>query len=79
MSGSLQLSIAAHMKIAQEGGGKCSSQRGDPVEVQKFSLDDIKGPVCTTQKVTILPFGKSMYALVPVSKDTICGFTLSWN
>ena len=27
------------------------------MEVRKFSLDDIKGLVCTTQKVTILPFG----------------------
>ena len=25
--------------------------------VWKFSLNDVKGPVCTTQKVTILPFG----------------------
>ena len=31
--------------------------RSNPVEVWKFSLDDIKGLVCTTQKVTILPFG----------------------
>ena len=29
----------------------------DPVEVQKFSLGDIKGLVCMTQNVTILPFG----------------------
>ena len=29
----------------------------DPVEVQKFQLDDVKGLVCTIQKVTILPFG----------------------
>ena len=25
------------------------------MEVQRFCLDDIRGPVCTTQKVTILP------------------------
>ena len=29
----------------------------DSVEVQKFSLNNVKGPVCTTQKVTIPPFG----------------------
>ena len=38
-------------------GAKHSSQKGDPVEVQKFSLDDVKGLVYTTRKVTILPFG----------------------
>ena len=27
------------------------------MEVQKFSLDDVRGPVQTTQKVTIPPFG----------------------
>ena len=26
------------------------------MEVWKFCLDDVRGPVCTTQKVTILPF-----------------------
>ena len=38
-------------------GTKHSSQKGDPVEVQKFSLDDIKGLVYTTQKVTMPLFG----------------------
>ena len=33
-----------------------SSGKNDPVEVQKCQLDDIKGTVCTTQKVTIPPF-----------------------
>ena len=38
-------------------GVKCLlSSRCDPVEVQKFSLNDVKGPVHNTQKVTILPF-----------------------
>ena len=37
-------------------GAKHSSQKANPVEVWKFSLDDIKGLVHTTQKVTILPF-----------------------
>ena len=30
--------------------------KSDPVEVQKYQLDGIKGAVCTTQKVTIPPF-----------------------
>ena len=47
MLGSLQLSSGTSDKNRQEG---------DPVEVQKFSLDDVKGSVCTTQYVTILPF-----------------------
>ena len=34
-----------------------SSPGSDPLEVRKFSLDDVKGPVCTTWKVTVLPFG----------------------
>ena len=38
-------------------GATNSSQKNDPVEVQKFPLNDVKGPVTTTQKVTILPFG----------------------
>ena len=33
-----------------------SSHGSDPVEVQKFSFDDVRGPANTTQKVTILPF-----------------------
>ena len=37
-------------------GATSSSQENDPVEVQKFWLNDVKGLVCTTQKVTILPF-----------------------
>ena len=34
-------------------GAKCSSQEGGPVEVQKFSPDDVKGLVHTTQKVNV--------------------------
>ena len=33
-----------------------SSPESDPMEVQKFHFDDIRGPIRTTQKVTILPF-----------------------
>ena len=32
------------------------SLRDDPVEVRKFCLNDVRGPVPTTQKVTIPPF-----------------------
>ena len=57
MSGSLQLSCSGSEVSKIGEGAKCSSQRSDPVEVQKFQLDDVKVPVCTTQKVTILLFG----------------------
>ena len=57
MSGLLQLSCGSLDKDRMGKGAKHSSQEGDPVEVQKFSLDDIKSLFCTTQKVTILPFG----------------------
>ena len=48
MLGSLQLSHGSSDKIRAGEGAKCSSQGGDPVEMQKFSLDDMKGLVCTT-------------------------------
>ena len=57
MSELLQVSHSCLCENSTGEGAKCSSPRGDPVEVQKFSLDDLKGLVCTTQKVTILPFG----------------------
>ena len=57
MLGSLQLSHVSLDKDRMAEGAKCFSQEGDPVEVWKFSLDDVKGPVHTTQKVTILQFG----------------------
>ena len=63
MSGSLQLSCASSDKNRIEEGTKHSSQEGDPMEVWRFCLDDIRGPVCTTQKVTIQPFSMvSMHA-----------------
>ena len=37
-------------------GGKISYQEGDPMEVWRFCLDDLRGLVHTTWKVTILPF-----------------------
>ena len=36
--------------------GKSFLPRSDPMEVQKFCLDDVRGPVHTIQKVAILPF-----------------------
>ena len=52
----MQLSCSCSHENSTGEGAKCFSQKGDPVEVQKFSLDDVKGLVHTTQKVTILPF-----------------------
>ena len=57
MSGSLQLSHSSSDKSEMTKGATSSSQKSDPVQVQKFQLNDVKGLVCTTQKVTILPFG----------------------
>ena len=57
MLGSLQLSHSSSDKSEIGEGAKCSPQRSDPVEVWKFQLDEVKGSVHTTQKVTILPFG----------------------
>ena len=52
MSGSLQLSCNSSEKLKLEN----LSGESDPVEVQKYQLDGVKGAVCTTQKVTIPPF-----------------------
>ena len=57
MSGLLQLSHSSSDKSKMTKGATSSSQKSDPVEVWKFQLSDVKGLVCTTQKVTILPFG----------------------
>ena len=51
MSGSLQLSHSSSEKLALQN----LSGESDPVEVQKYQLDGVKGAVCTTQKVTIPP------------------------
>ena len=55
MSGLLQLSHTKPCKTGMEGDVSHSSCGSDPVGVWKFSLDDVKGLVCTTQ-VTIPPF-----------------------
>ena len=57
MSGSLQLSHINSSKMGKEEEVSHSSPGSDPVEVQRFSLDDVRGPVYTTQMITILPFG----------------------
>ena len=52
MSGSLQLSCSSSEKLKLDN----FSRENDPVEVQKYQLDGVKGAICTTQKVTIPPF-----------------------
>ena len=52
MSGSLQLSHNSSEKLVKHN----LSREGDPVEVWKYQLVEVKGAVCTTQKVTIPPF-----------------------
>ena len=56
MLGSLQLSCSSSGKCEVTAGATSSFQQGGTVEVQKFQLNDVKGSVCTTQKVTIPPF-----------------------
>ena len=79
MLGSLQLSYSGSDKREIGEGAKCSSQRSDPVEGWKFQLDDVKGLVHTTQKVTIPPLAPSMCGPIPVSGDTACRFMSTWN
>ena len=73
MSGLLQLS---RTNVSTTG---VEEEVSDPVEVWKFHLDDIKGPVHTTQKVTLLPFSIASVMQIPVSKDTACGSMYSQN
>ena len=54
---SLQLCHSCSCENSTGEGARCSSKKGDPVEVQKFSLDYVKGLVHTTQKVIIPLFG----------------------
>ena len=55
MCGSLQLTHTSSEKIGMKEVVGHSSPKGEPIEVRKFCLDDVRGPVCTTQKVTIPP------------------------
>ena len=56
MSGSLQFSHISSSKTGVEEEVSHSSPESDPMEVWKFCLDAVRGPVHTTQKVTILLF-----------------------
>ena len=56
MLGSLQLSCSSSGKCKVTAGATSSFQQGGTVEVWKFWLNDIKGLICTMQKVTIPPF-----------------------
>ena len=56
MLGLLHLSYSSSNNPKPGEKLKNSSWENDPVEVQKFQLDGVKGAVCTTQKVTIPPF-----------------------
>ena len=55
MLGSLQLSHSSSGESQIGEGLNCSPQKSDSVEVWKFWLDDVKGLIHTTQKVTIPP------------------------
>ena len=56
MSGSLQLPYTSPNKSGVEEEISHSSPRDDPMEVRKFCLNDVRGPVHTTWKVIIPPF-----------------------
>ena len=55
MSGSLQLPHSSSNATGVEKEITHSSPWGDPMEVREFCLDDARGPVHTTWKVTIPP------------------------
>ena len=56
MSGLLQLPCTSLNETWEEKEVSHSCPRGDPVEVREFCLNNVRGPVCTTQKVTIPRF-----------------------
>ena len=56
MSGSLQLPHMSSNAARVEKELIHSSPRDDPMKVKEFCLDDVRGPVHTTQKVIIPPF-----------------------
>ena len=53
MSGLLQLTCTSSDSIGMKYEVGQSSQSGDLMEVRKFGLHDIRGPIHTTQKITI--------------------------
>ena len=70
MSGSLHLSHTNSSKTGVEEEVSLSSPESDPMEVQKFCLDDIRGLVHTTQKVTIPLFSTvSVHANTRVNRQ----------
>ena len=71
MLGSLQLSCGNPGKCKVTAGAISSFQQGGTVEVWKFCLNDIKGSVCTTQKVTIPPFSTINIQQTQVSRDAV--------
>ena len=77
MSGLLQLSCASSDKNRVEEEAKCSSQEGDPVKGWRFCLDDVRGLVHTTQKVTICHLAQLVCMQTLVSRHTVCGFMCS--
>ena len=56
MSGSLELSHTSSSKTGVKEEVGHHSTKSDPMEMRKFCLNDIRGPVHTTWKVTIPPF-----------------------
>ena len=56
MSGPLQLPHVSSNSTGVEKEVTHSSPKSYPMEVREFYLDDVRCPVCTTQKVTIPPF-----------------------
>ena len=56
MLGSVQLLCSGSGQCKVTTGVTSSIHQGGTVEVWKFQLNDVKGSVCTTQKVTIPPF-----------------------
>ena len=59
MSGLLQLPHTGQNGTRDQGakGGVHSSLGVDTLRLKEFCLDDVQGPVCTTWRVTIPPFG----------------------
>ena len=57
MSGSLQLAHTTSKEDGVVGKEVTPSPHSDPAASRGLCLDDVWGPVHTTQKVTILPFG----------------------
>ena len=66
----MQLSHSSSGKSKMKEGANCSLWKRDSVEVQKFWLDDVKGLVHTTQKVTIPLFSTiNVHGPTPVSEE----------